>query len=74
MPPGRARPRLTPRQEERLSYLRNAIEHSDEKPQGKQYGKSPAFDPVDPFSLRPANACMVIGKNVLTYRLMATHS
>src|ERR1700749_1375824 len=32
----RAGPRLTPRQEERLAHLRNAIEHSDEKLQGKQ--------------------------------------
>jgi hypothetical protein len=41
---GRSAPRLTPRQEERLTFLRNGIEHSDEKLLGKQHGKSPAFD------------------------------
>ena len=65
---GRAGPRLTPRQEERLAFLRNAIEHSEEKLLGKQHGKSPAFDKADPYSLRLANTCMVIGKNVLTYK------
>ncbi|MGH3220782.1 MAG: hypothetical protein ACRDPY_19145 [Streptosporangiaceae bacterium] len=65
---GRAAPRLTPRQEQRLAYLRNAIEHSDEKLLGKEHGKSPAFDKPDPYSLRLANTCMVIGKNVLTYK------
>ena len=64
---GRSGPRLTPRQDQRLAYLRNAIEHSDEKLQGKTYGNSPAFDKVDPYSLRLANTSMVIGKNVLTY-------
>jgi hypothetical protein len=65
---GRAARRLTPRQDERLAYLRNAIEHSDEKLLGKHHGKSPAFDKPDPYSLRLANTCMVIGKNVLTYK------
>jgi hypothetical protein len=65
---GRTGPRLTPRQVERLAFLRNAIEHSDEKLLGKQHGKSPAFDKADPYSLRLANSCMVIGKNVLTYK------
>jgi len=64
---GRSGPRLTDRQGQRLKYLRNAIEHSDEKLLGKQYGSSPAFDQVDPYSLRLANTSMVIGKNVLTY-------
>jgi hypothetical protein len=65
---GRGGPRLTPLQEQRLYHLRNAIEHSDEKLLGRQHGRSPAFDPVDPYSLRLANTCMVIGKNVLSYR------
>lgn len=66
---GRAGPRLTQRQEQRLAYLRNAVEHSDEKLLGKQKFKtSPPFDKVDPYSLRLANTSMVIGKNVLTYK------
>lgn len=65
---GRSGPRLTPRQEQRLAFLRHAIEHSDEKLLGKQHGKSPAFDKADPYSLRLANTSMVIGKNVLTYK------
>lgn len=65
---GRAGPRLTPRQEERLAHLHNAIEHSDEKLQGKQFGKSPPFGKPDPYSLRLANTCMVIGASVLTCR------
>jgi hypothetical protein len=65
---GRAGPRLTPRQEERLAHLRNAIEHSDEKLQGKQFGNSPPFGQPDPYSLRLANTCMVIGASVLTYK------
>ena len=64
---GRSGPRLTDRQDQRLAYLRNAIEHSDEKLLGKKHGKSPVFDKVDPYSLRLANTSMVIGKNVLTY-------
>jgi len=64
---GRSGPRLTDRQDRRLAYLRNAIEHSDEKLLGKKHGKSPVFDKVDPYSLRLANTSMVIGKNVLTY-------
>ena len=64
---GRSGPRLTDRQDQRLAYLRNAIEHSDEKLRGKKHGKSPVFDKVDPYSLRLANTSMVIGKNVLTY-------
>ncbi len=66
---GRAGPRLTQRQEQRLAYLRNAVEHSDEKLLGKQkFKNSPPFDKVDPYSLRLANTSMVIGKNVLTYK------
>jgi hypothetical protein len=49
---GRSGPRLTDRQDQRLAYLRNAIEHSDEKLLGKKHGKSPVFDKVDPYSLR----------------------
>ena len=64
---GRSGPRLTDRQDRRLAYLRNAIEHSDEKLLGKKHGKSPVFDKVDPYSLRLAKTSMVIGKNVLTY-------
>jgi hypothetical protein len=56
------------RQDQRLAYLRNAVEHSDEKLLGKQHGKSPAFDRADPYSPRLANTSMVIGKNVLTYK------
>jgi hypothetical protein len=65
---GRAGPRLTPRQEERLAFLRNAVEHSEEKLLGRRHGRSPAFDKADPYSLRLGNTCMVIGKNVLTYK------
>jgi len=66
---GRAAPQLTRLQEQRLAYLRNAVEHSDEKLLGKQKFKgSPSFDKTDPYSLRLANKCMVIGKNVLTYK------
>ncbi len=66
---GRAGPRLTQRQEQRLAHLRNAVEHSDEKLLGKQkFKNSPPFDKVDPYSLRLANTSMVIGKNVLTYK------
>ena len=39
---GRAAPRLTPRQEQRLAFLRDAVEHSDEKLLGKQHGQEPA--------------------------------
>jgi hypothetical protein len=65
---GRAGPRLTQRQEQRLAYLRNAIEHSDEKLLGKGFKKSPPFDRADPYSLRLANTSMIIGNNVLTYK------
>lgn len=60
--------RSAPAAEQRLAYLRNAIEHSDEKLLGKQHCKSPAFDKAHPYSLRVANTSMVIGKNVLTYK------
>jgi hypothetical protein len=66
---GRAGPRLTPRQEQRLAYVRNAVEHSDEKLLVRQKFKtSPPFDKIDPYSLRFANTSMVIGKDVLTYK------
>jgi hypothetical protein len=65
---GRAGPRLTQRQEHRLAYLRNAIEHSDEKLLGNWFKKSPPFDEADPYSLRLANTSVVIGNNVLTYK------
>jgi hypothetical protein len=66
---GRSGPRLTDRQDQRLTYLRNVIEHSDEKLLGlKKFKNSPPFDKVDPYSLRLANTSMVIGKNVLTYK------
>jgi hypothetical protein len=66
---GRAAPRLTQLQEQRLAHLRNAVEHSDEKLIGKQKFKdSPPFDKVDPYSLRLANTSMVIGKHALTYK------
>jgi hypothetical protein len=66
---GRAAPRLTQLQEQRLAHLRNAVEHSDEKLLGKQKFKdSPPFDKVDPYSLRLANTSMVIGKHALTYK------
>jgi hypothetical protein len=66
---GRAAPRLTPSQEQWLAHLRNAVEHSDEKLLGKQkFKSSPPFDKIDPYSLRLANTCMVIGKDVLTYK------
>ena len=66
---GRAGPRLTPREEQRLAYVRNTIEHSDEKLLGIQKIKnSPPFGKAEPYSLRLANTCMVIGVNVLTYK------
>jgi hypothetical protein len=66
---GRSAPRLIPRQKHRLAFLRNAIEHSDEKLLGLQkFKNSPPFDKTDPYSLRLANTSMVIGTNVLTYR------
>ncbi|GIH79017.1 hypothetical protein [Planobispora longispora] len=66
---GRGAPTLTQRQEERLKFLRNAIEHSDEKILGKQkYKNSPIFDKADPYSLRLSNTSMVIGSHVLTYK------
>jgi hypothetical protein len=66
---GRAAPRLTQLQEQRLRYFRNAVEHSDEKLLGKtRIKKSPPFDKMDPYSLRLANTSMVIGKQVLTYK------
>jgi hypothetical protein len=66
---GRAAPRLTALQEQRLAHLRHAVEHSDEKLLGKQkFKSSPPFDKIDPYSLRLANTCMVIGKHVLTYK------
>jgi hypothetical protein len=70
---GRSAPRLTPRQEQRLAYLRNAIEHSDEKLQGLQkFKNSPPFDKTDPYSLRLANTSMAIGANVLTYKQLVS--
>jgi hypothetical protein len=70
---GRAGPRLTKLQEDRLAHLRNAVEHSDEKLLGNQkFKKSPPFDKVDPYSLRLANASMVIGKNVLSYKQLVS--
>ena len=65
---GRSGPQLTDRQEERLKYMRNAIEHSDAKLLGKWYGKSPPFATREPYSIRLANTSMVIGGNVLTYK------
>lgn len=66
---GRGVPTLTQRQEERLKFLRNAVEHSDEKLLGKQkFNNSPAFDKADPYSLRLSNTSMVVGQHVLTYK------
>lgn len=66
---GRSAPRLTDRQEHRLAYVRNAIEHSDEKLLGMQkFKNSPPFSKSDPYSLRLADTCMVIGANVLLYK------
>ena len=70
---GRAGPDLTQLQFQRLAYVRNAIEHSDEKLIGQQKFKtSPAFEKEDPFSLRLANTSMVIGAHVLTYRALVS--
>jgi hypothetical protein len=64
---GRAGPRQPKRHEQRLAYLRNAIEHSDEKLLGMSKVKnSLPFDKVDPYSRRLANTSMVIGSHVLT--------
>jgi len=66
---GRSGPRLTALQEQRLSHVRNAVEHSDEKILGRQkFKSSPSFVAGEPFSLRLANRSMVIGSNVLTYK------
>jgi hypothetical protein len=65
---GRSGPRLTDRQEQRLKYMRNAIEHSDAKLLGKWFGASPPFAVKEPYSIRLANTSMVIGSNVLTYK------
>jgi hypothetical protein len=65
---GRSGPRLTGPQETRLSWVRNAIEHSDEKLLGKQHGNSPPFASGEPYSIRPANTSVVIGGWWLTYR------
>ena len=66
---GRSGPRPTPRQDQRLTYMRNAIEHSDEKLLGlTKFKNSPPFDKAEPYSLRLANTSMVIGQNVLTYK------
>ena len=66
---GRSGPRLTALQEQRLSHVRNAVEHSDEKILGKQkFRGSPSFAAGEPYSLRLANRSMVIGNNVLTYK------
>ena len=49
--------------------MRNAVEHSDEKLLGiTKYKNSPPFANVDPYSLRLANTCLVIGADVLTYK------
>ena len=70
---GRAGPRLTQLQEQRLAQVRNAIEHSDEKLLGKQkFKSSPPFDKIEPYSLRLANTSMVIGKYVLRYKELAS--
>jgi hypothetical protein len=66
---GRSAPRLTASQEQRLSYVRNAVEHADEKIVGKRkFKSSPSFAAGEPYSLRLANTSIVIGNNVLTYK------
>lgn len=66
---GRGAPRLTEIQEVRLRNVRHAIEHADEKLLGKQkFKNSPPFSRFDPYSLRLANTCLVIGSNFLNYR------
>jgi hypothetical protein len=66
---GRSGPRLTANQEQRLSFLRNAVEHSDERILGTQKsGRIPTFTSGEPYSLRLANTSMIIGDNVLTYK------
>lgn len=64
---GRQAATLTARQEQRLGFMRHAVEHSDEKVQRRSHGKSPAFAEAEPFSLRLSNRAIVIGQNVLTY-------
>jgi hypothetical protein len=66
---GRSARKLTERQEQRLSFVRNAVEHSDERILGTQQSKRiPRFAADEPFSLRLANRSMVIGSYVLTYK------
>ncbi len=66
---GRAGPRLTQIQFDRLKYFRNAVEHSEEKLLGDtEFKKSSAFGARDPFSIRPSNKALSIGDHVLTYK------
>ncbi len=65
---GRA-PQLTERQEQRLRYLRNTVEHTDERLIGNPARPaSPVFRPRQPFALRLSNRTMIIGGDVLTYK------
>lgn len=66
---GGGAPRLTERQEERLAFFRNAIEHSDERLLGITKSKRiQQFAHLEPFSIRLANTSIVIGSHVLNYR------
>ncbi|WP_156392185.1 MULTISPECIES: hypothetical protein [unclassified Nocardioides] len=65
---GRAAPRLTPTQEERLAFIRNAIEHSDERILGTFKSKKiRKFDSHEPIALRLANRHAVIGDESIRY-------
>lgn len=64
---GRGAPQLTERQFDRLNFVRNAVEHSDEKLLRRAYRQSPAFAEDEPFALRLANTSLTIGRHTLTY-------
>ena len=66
---GRRAPQLTERQEHRLRYLRNTVEHTDERLIGNPARPaSPVFQPRQPFALRLSNRTMIIGDDALTYK------
>ncbi len=71
---GRSAPRLTTAQQERLAFLRNAIEHSDERILGTMKSrKIKQFTPDEPVALRLANRHAVIGGESIRYTELVDH-
>jgi hypothetical protein len=68
---GRKVLQLTDNQERRLRFIRNTIEHSDERLIGAPAARQPVFQASDPFTLRLANRVMIVGRDALTYRELA---